>query len=119
MSWDVTLVNAVDKKPIEIDYNHYIRGGTYCAEGTNELTLNITYNYSPIFYKVIDKEKGLRWLNNKTALETLPVLESACAQLNNDTNEDYWKPTEGNAKQALISLITFAKMRPDAIWQVD
>ena len=33
--------------------------------------------------------------------------------------QDYWKATEGNAKRALYGLLTFARLRPDGIWDGD
>ena len=41
------------------------------------------------------------------------------AQLGNDVGDGYWAPTEGNAKLALIQLLTMARMRPDGIWAGD
>ena len=38
--------------------------------------------------------------------------------LGDDTDPDYWEPTDGNAKRALIQLRTMAKMRPDAVIKV-
>ena len=40
-------------------------------------------------------------------------------QLKDDKTENYWEPTEGNAKAALIQLLALAKMRPDGIWKGD
>ena len=39
--------------------------------------------------------------------------------LSDVTNSDYWTATEGNAKRALYGLLSFAKMRPDGIWDGD
>ena len=40
-------------------------------------------------------------------------------QLNNDVDEkDYWNPTEGNARLALLGLLCFAQVRPNGIWEV-
>lgn len=36
-----------------------------------------------------------------------------------DVDTDYWKPTEGNAKRALLQLLAMAKIRPDGIWDGD
>jgi hypothetical protein len=37
-----------------------------------------------------------------TGADSIPVLSLAAAQLQNDVDDDYWKPTEGNAKRALL-----------------
>jgi hypothetical protein len=43
----------------------------------------------------------------------------AIAKLNDDVDQNYWKPTEGNAKKALTQLLALAKMRPDGVWRGD
>jgi len=96
-----------------------MRGGTYCIGGTNHARLNITYNYAPHFRRVIDENKGIRALYGKTGAESLTILDGAIAALKNDTHEDYWEPTEGNAKAALMQLRALAAMRPDGVWTGD
>ena len=39
--------------------------------------------------------------------------------LGDDVDDDYWKPTEGNAKRALYGLLAMAQMRPDGVWGGD
>lgn len=119
MSYDISLCCPVSGKVIELETPHHMRGGTYRVGGTEELSLNITYNYSPFYYKLIDDQKGIRWLYGQTAAQTIPKLECAVAQLGSDMDSDYWKPTEGNAKAALIQLLAMAKMRPDGVWDGD
>lgn len=92
-------------------------GGTYAVGGTTELTLNVTYNYSKILYDVIPG--GIRSLYGRTAAETIPTLKNAAESLGNDCDADYWKPTEGNVKRAILQLLSMATMRPDGVWQGD
>ena len=119
MSYDISLKDPVTKEVIILDAPHQIKGGTYEAGGTKEAWLNITYNYSPYFYKLIDKEKGIRFLYEKSGAEAIPIIEEAINKLKDDVNDDYWKATEGNAKQALHGLLVLAKMRPDGIFDGD
>src|SRR5690606_20712821 len=105
MSYDINLVDPVTKKTIEVDYNHHVRGGTYAAGGTNELWLNVTYNYSGIFRKVLGPE-GIRRIYGMSGAESIPVLEAAIASLGDDIVDNYWAPTEGNAKRALFGLLS-------------
>lgn len=136
MSYDISLLDPVSREVIELDHNHHMRGGTYQVGGSNELSLNITYNYSKHYarvFPVVEKGDGSDWeqmfgggrgegirtLYGKTGAESIPILESAIAQLSDETSKDYWEPTEGNAKKALIQLLTMAKMRPDGIWDGD
>jgi len=116
MSYDVDLCDPVSGKVLETDEAHQIRGGTYRVGGSSELSLNITYNYGPRIYSVL--EGGIPGLEGKTGAETLPLLKSAAEKLRNDTSENYWEATEGNAKRAILGLVAFATMRPDGVWRV-
>ena len=48
-----------------------------------------------------------------------PVLKKAIDMLADDVEEDYWKPTRGNAKRALCGLLALAQLRPDGVWDGD
>jgi hypothetical protein len=119
MSYDIDLLDPVSKSVIEFDGVHQIKGGTYQLGGTREASLNVTYNYCRHFCRTIDEKKGIRFLYGKSGAESIPILEKAIGMMADDVDDDYWKPTEGNAKQALYSLLAFAKMRPDGIWSGD
>ena len=101
-----------------VDQPHQIRGGMYAVGGTSEAWLNITYNYASHFYRVLG-DKGIRTIYGMTGAESIPVLKAAADQLNDDVSEDYWEPTEGNAKRALFGLIALAQLRPDGVWEGD
>jgi hypothetical protein len=116
MSYWVYLTDD-DGNTLEMDDRHDIAGGTYVLGGTAECELNVTYNYAPFFYRVLGDE-GLRGLQGQRAASTIPRLEAAIAQLGDDVVDDYWQPTEGNAKQALKGLLVFAKAFPEGIWDV-
>jgi hypothetical protein len=118
MSYDISLLNPITREPLELDFPHHMRGGTYAIGGTTRLELNITYNYSKYYYKYFG-EKGIRTLYGMTGAESIPILQEVIEKLNNDTTNDYWEGTEGNAKQALLQLLALAKMRPDGIWDGD
>lgn len=119
MSYDISLNDPITGKTIMLDEPHQLRGGTYCMGGTRELWLNITWNYSKHFQRVLDAEKGIRIIYGKPAVDTIPILQAAISQLKDDVDNDYWKATEGNAKAALVKLLTMAKMRPDGVWDGD
>ena len=107
MSYDIRL----------LDTTHDIKGGTYIPGGTNAAWLNVTYNYSRHFERV--GRKGIRSIYGKTGAESIPLLKKAAASLGDDIDENYWEPTEGNAKRALLGLLDFARMRPDGVWSGD
>ena len=124
MSYDITFhqENKVCKLPFPPPHV-----GTYClSDDFYEAWLNITYNYTDIFTKhglAIEKsekkERGIRILEGKTASECVKILTSVIPKLGNNTDPDYWKATEGNAKQSLINLLMIAVSVPsDAICNV-
>jgi hypothetical protein len=79
--------------------------------------LNITFNYSSIFEKVL--EGGIRSIDGKCVVETIPTLAFAIGQLADDNEPDYWKATEGNARRALLGLLALAiRSRVLGTWKV-
>lgn len=120
MSYDITLNDPITKETIEITDPHFMRGGTYALGGSTELWLNVTWNYGPIFRRpdVLGKE-GIRIIYGMTGAESIPVLQSAIANLGDDTDPDYWKATDGNAKRSLCQLLAMAQIRPDGVWDGD
>ena len=117
MSYDISLNDPVTKKPLELVTAHLMRGGIYAIGGTNLAELNITYNYWPHFTSL--GPKGIREIYDKTGAESIPLLKAAAAFLADNVDDDYWKPTEGNAKRALLQLIALAELRPDGVWGGD
>jgi len=118
MSYDIDLVDPVTKEVLELDSPHQMTGGTFQIGGTKELHLNITYNYGNILRKLFGEE-GIRSFYGLSAMDTVGLLIVAIASLKDDVSKDYWEPTEGNVKQALLQLLTMAKLRPDGIWAGD
>jgi hypothetical protein len=119
MSYDIELVDPVTKSVLQLDLPHHMRGGTYAVGGTTDASLNITFNYSKHFYAVVDSENGIRGLYGKSGAESIPMLNAAIDKLGDDVSQDYWEPTEGNAKRALKQLKALAQMRPDGVWTGD
>ena len=117
MSYDIYLVDPVTKQVLHADTPHRIAGGTYAIGGTNQMWLNVTYNYAPHFRGF--GPEGIRELYGKSGAESIPLIEAVIAVLGDDKSDDYWEPTEGNAKTALYGLLALARMRPDGIWQGD
>lgn len=118
MSYDIELLDPVTREVIQLDTPHQVKGGTYAINGTTEAWLNITYNYGDI-YRAKFGEKGIRTIYGMTGAESIPVIQKVIDSLNDDVDDDYWEPTEGNAKKALFGLLAFAKMRPDGVWGGD
>lgn len=106
MSYDILLVTP-DREPVELSVPHDLRGGTYAQGGTTEAWLNVTYNYSDHFYRVMG-ERGIRSIYGLTAEDSIPVLALAIEALGTDEDPDYWKSTEGNARRALVNLHAIA-----------
>lgn len=91
-------------------------GGTYPVGGTTEAELNITYNYGKYYWLCF--EGGLRWLHGKQAGVTIERLERAVRLLGTTQDFDYWKPTPGNCGHALNILLGWARLHPNAVWEV-
>lgn len=137
MSYDIWLKDPVTGKTLELDAPHHMRGGTYQVGGSTEASLSVTYNYARHFHRVFGELErpratapewlhkrgetvyGVRTIYGLTGAESLPVLDKAIAMLADDVDDDYWKPTEGNAKRALLHLRALAAMRPDGVWDGD
>lgn len=120
MSHNVRLLDPVSREPLHTEAPHRMIGGTYTLGGTTELWLNVTYNY----YSVLSRpdilgEKGIEHIYGLSGAESLPLLKRAASNLGDDVDEDYWQPTEGNVKRALMNLIAMASLRPDGIWDGD
>ncbi len=118
MSYDISVINPNTEEVLEFEEPHQIKGGNYAIGGTTEAWLNVTYNYAPHFYKTMG-DKGIRCLYGLTGKEAVPILEHAIAKLGDDIDPDYWKPTEGNAKEALKGLLTFARLLPNGVFDGD
>lgn len=118
MSYDISLTDPVTHEILHIEVPHQMRGGTYAIGGTTEMWLNVTYNYGAHYRRVMGAE-GIRAIYGMTGAESIPVLKSAIGALGDDVDEDYWEPTEGNAKSALCKLLALAQMRPDGVWDGD
>jgi len=120
MSYDIELRDPVNGTVLLLDEPHQMTGGTYQVGGSRELHLNITYNYGKIYCRdnVLGAD-GIRSIYGMTGFESISKIDKAASSLLDDVDEDYWKPTEGNAKRALIQLKTMAQMRPDGVWNGD
>lgn len=118
MSYDISLCDPVTGERLETDAPHFVQGGMYVICGTTELWLNVTYNYSDVFYRLFG-DKGIRSIYGKTGAESIPIFQKAIHELKDDVSSDYWACTEGNVKKVLCSLLSFAQMRPDGVWDGD
>lgn len=81
--------------------------------GTDELWLNITFNYRDKFKKAFETDNGIHCLTGLSGAEAIPILDKAISNLGDDVSDNYWESTEGNAKRALIGLKALCQMRPD------
>ena len=111
MSNDVHFVD--DSGSTLVSKNKIAEGGTFVVNGTNDCELNITYNYSSLFYEVFPDDEGLRWLETKRGKESITILEKAVERLGTKRDSDYWKATMGNAGHSLSILLDWAKEFPN------
>jgi len=118
MSYAIELADPISGETLLLDEPHHMRGGTYPVGGCLGAHLNVTYNYSKHYYRVMG-EKGIRSIYGMTGAESIPVLKSAAAALGDEKSDNYWDATEGNAKTAILQLLALARMRPDGVWKGD
>ena len=109
MSYDVYLLKNKEGEPLKVP--RFEEGGTYAVGGINEAHLNVTYNYSKLFS--VSEE-----LDGKTAEDTIPILEKAVFKFGTVRTKDYWEPSPGNVGYACNILLGWARLYPDAIWEV-
>ncbi len=135
MSYDISLVDPVTRETLTMDAPHQMRGGTYAIGGTDEMWVNITYNYARWYYKdYAFGEKGIRSIYGLSGAESIPVLKKAISGLEDSDEElpyeeakscfeqgatGYWLPTRTNAIRPLYQLLALAQMRPDGVWEGD
>lgn len=135
MSYDISLVDPVTRETLTMDAPHQMRGGTYEIGGTDEMWVNITYNYARWYYKdYAFGEKGIRSIYGLSGAESIPVLKKAIAGLEDSDEElpyeeakscfeqgatGYWLPARTNAIRPLYQLLALAQMRPDGVWEGD
>jgi len=116
MGYDLHLIREdgnVVKVPSFTEGGHYVVGGSVYAD------ISITYNYSKFFYDTIDNDQGIRWIYGRAAGDCIDRLESAIGVLGTDKDDDYWKPTAGNAGWILSTLLKWAKQHPECKFEGD
>ena len=118
MSYDIYLCDPVSGDVLQLDDGHQMQGGTFALGGTTACHFNVTYNYSKFFYRTMG-DRGIRSIYGMSGAESLPLLRAAADQLGDEIDPDYWRPTEGNAKRALLALAALASLRPDGKWSGD
>lgn len=118
MGYSISLNDRASGEVLCLDKKHFMRGSMYAIDGTTELRLSITYNYAKMLYNVFG-EKGIRTLYGMSGSESIHLLNDAIAKLGDDVHDNYWVGSEGNVKQALVSLLAMAYLRPDGVWGGD
>ena len=139
MSYDINIVDQTTGETIETADPHHIAGGTYQVGGTTRLWLNITYNYSPFYYRAetlgastaeseIIESGGMYSLEDLTIPEARERVLRAIQHLRDEPLDihgkpykddtempatDYWAPTEANARRALVNLLQLLCLAPD------
>jgi hypothetical protein len=118
VSYDISLIDK-NGETIILDVKHQMIGGIYQVGGSQDAWLNVTYNYSKIFYRLFG-DKGIRILYGMTGKASILILAEAIKKLNPETeSSDYWAATEGNARKALSNLLKLAQLAPEGIWDGD
>lgn len=73
MSYDIHIADPATGEPLHSSQPHHLYGGTYSPDST-ELWYNITYNYSPFYYRKETLGKSTKVYGDKPVDGCLPVL---------------------------------------------
>jgi len=103
-------------------------GGTRVLGGSGVADLNVTYNYGEC-YRLVPAFIGSAWpiatkfsisvLDGRTGAEAEAILAHVVEVLGDEPYKtDYWAPTPGNAGHAAAILLGWAKLYPDATFEV-
>lgn len=126
MSFNICLLDKIGN-PVQVETHAegatiaidkpFVIGNTVLG-GTDNAEMEITFNYSPYYYQALDKDKGLRKLDNMKAKKAIPLLKKAIMTLGTTPASDYWAKTPGNAGKALATLLTWAEQHPEATFVI-
>ena len=118
MSYDISLKDQVTGETLQVEHAHFMTGGTYAVGGTQEMWLNITYNYGHYYYEAtegdprfahdepacvhadgsygpIETEYGIRGIYGKTGAESILMLKDMIARIESRYKKDgKWIDTE-------------------------
>lgn len=119
MSYDIEIINPKTGETLEANRFLNVRGTVQSLYASKELHLSITYNYREHFVKAFQSPSSIKCLNNKAVITTIDIITNAIERLDTDYYlEDYWKPTEGNARLALINLLILAFEGLEGYWRI-
>lgn len=86
---------------------------------------NITYNLSDMYYKCIDKERGLKKLDGLSSKKALPIIKKAIKDMENN-KEEYEKLNPSNGWGSYDGLLNrlkqlkeYCETVPDGYIEVD
>jgi len=114
MGWDVELV---DENGDVVQVPPHTFGSNIVIGGSDRASTTITFNYSKFYYQVFG-EKGFMTLNGMKAKDAIPLLEEAIKKLGTKRSGSYWDATPGNAGYALLVLLSWAKLHPEATFKI-
>ena len=138
MGWDVELMddNGLVKVPRHSAGSIIAVDAKTGTEGQTDATMTVTYNYSELYYLVIEKSLP-DFLDGKLAKDTISTLKKIVEKLGTDQYKrqkdgctvedcfkpenqivDYWCPTMGNAGYVASILLDWAQLHPNAKWSV-
>ena len=115
MGWDIQYVDE-NGDCVKVDNLTY--GSTVAIGGSDDADMSLTWNYSPFYFRSVNKDTGLRWINLQKGEDVKEVLEKAVKELGTEQAEDYWADTPGNAGHALSILLRWIEKNPKGIFHI-
>jgi hypothetical protein len=102
LTYEIQLVNPKTNRPIQLE--------------RREILFNIPLSYEDRFKKVLGP-LGIRKIYGMKAADTLSILRAAANNLKDNIDNTWWFSTEGNARLAIFTLISLARLCPSAVWK--
>ena len=109
-------------RPLASYWGIWLDDGTgTCARirGKERQLAHISYpcSYDARFREVWDGVGLAQVLDGRRASAVAPFIERAVAELDGERNGDFWDPTAGNARHALVGLLDWSERCPDAVFR--
>ena len=121
MSWSVSLCDPKTLEIAEIDFPARMSAtGLFLPASRREAFITVTSNYDDIYRRHdVLGPLGLQKFNGMCAQDSVVLLLQAMHALKDDAHlQDYWSPTEGNAKRPLRYMYNASKVFPSGVWEV-
>ena len=114
MGYDLRLTK--DGNIVELPCKVDLGGRNYPLGGTNIAKYSTTYNYAPLFAEALETKEGIRFLNEKTAEESITILEKAINRLSDENLAPTIEELKADVEKYLGMVRDLEKEKSGKIW---